>query len=223
MKTLPSIFVHSTILVFCALSTLAQVPFKPAEITFATDVQFPPNSIASGIVVVDVSLNSKGEVTGTEVPREIASLTSTATSSVRAWKYRPASVEGTQQASLVRVAFVFRPHVIMAAPPRFAPVQQQEDTTSTAKSGYVPPGIVSVAYPAYPIDAASIGAVVVQVKVDANGKIEDVKAIRPFYPFTKGSLDAVKKWQFRAATFNGEPITSNIAIAFVYLPPVVTE
>lgn len=223
MKTLPSIFVRSTILACCALSTVAQVPFKPAEITFATDVQFPPNSIASGIVVVDVSLNSKGEVTGTQVPRAIASLTSTATSSVRAWKYRPASVEGTPQASLVRVAFVFRPNVIMAAPPSFAPVQQQEDTTPAANSGYVPPGIVSVTYPAYPIDAASVGAVVVQVKVDADGKIEDVKAIRSFYPFTQFSLDAAKKWQFRAATLNGEPITSDIAIAFVYSPPVVNE
>ena len=111
----------------------------------------------------------------------------------------------------------------MAAPPSFAPLQQQDDVTPGAESGYIPPGIVAVAYPAYPIDAASVGAVVVQVKVDADGKVEDVKAIRSFYPFTQFSLNAAKKWQFRPATFNGEPVASNVAIAFVYSPPVVNE
>jgi TonB family protein len=223
MKTLPSMFARATLLVCCAVSTLAQTPFKPAEITFATDVQFPVRSVASGIVVVDVSVDSKGDVTGTEVQRDIASLTPVAMSSAQAWKYSPASVDGVPQASLMRVAFVFRPHAIMAAPPSFTPLQQQGDMAPDAKSGYIPPGIVAVTYPAYPIDAASVGAVVVQVKVNTDGKVEDVKAIRSFRPFTQFALNAAQKWQFRAATLQGEPVMSYIAIAFVYSPPVVSN
>jgi len=95
----------------------------------------------------------------------------------------------------------------------------QDNATADLESGYVPAGILSVAYPAYPIDAASVGAVVVQVEVNADGRVESPKAIRAFAPFTKFSLEAAKKWRFRPATLNGEPVSSNIAIAFVYSAP----
>jgi hypothetical protein len=65
----------------------------------------------------------------------------------------------------------------------FAPLQQQEDVPPKAKSGYIPPGIIAVACPAYPVDAASIGAVVVRVKVGPDGKVEDIKEIRSFHPY----------------------------------------
>jgi TonB family protein len=220
MKWLSSIFVCATILLCCSHPTLAQTSFKPAEVTSANDVQFPVGSIASGIVVVDVSLNSKGDVTGTKVQRDIASLTSVATSSVKAWKYRPASLDGTPQNSLVRVAFAFRPHVIMAAPPNFEPLQQPDDVRQDVRSGYIPPGIEGVAYPAYPIDAATVGAVVAQVRVGVDGKVEDVQPIRTFNPFNQFSLEAARKWRFRPATLHGEPIASNVVIAFVFSPPI---
>ncbi len=220
MKKLSSVIARASLVLCCAISTLAQSSFKPPEITSAGDVQFPVGSIANGIVVVDVSLNSKGEVTGTEVQRDIASLTPVATSSVQSWKYRPASLDGSAQNSLLRVAFAFRPSAIMVTPPTFVPLHQPDDIPLEADSGYTPPGIVGVEYPAYPIDAATVGAVVVQVQVDANGKVADVKAIRSFNPFNNFSLAAAKKWQFRAATFHGEPIASSVVIAFVFAPPV---
>jgi TonB family protein len=111
----------------------------------------------------------------------------------------------------------------MAAPPNFAPLQPEGDANTPAKSGYVPPGILAVAYPAYPIDAASVGAVVVQVEVNSDGKIENVKAIRAFPPFTQFCLDAAKKWQFRPAKLNDEPVKSNIGIAFVYSIPAISH
>lgn len=223
MKTAPSIFVRTSILICCAISTLAQVSFQSAEVTLASDVQFPAGNIASGIAVVDVSLDSKGEVTGTDVQRDIPPLTSVATSSLNDWKYVPTSVGGTPRASLLRVAFAFRPHVLMATPPIFEPLQQEDDAAPDAKSGYIPPGIAAVTYPAYPIDAASVGAVVVQVKVGSDGKTEDIKVIRAFYPFTRFAVDAAQQWQFRAATLNAEPVPSNIVIAFVYSFPIETR
>src|SRR5258708_36199915 len=158
MKAFPSILVCAAIVVPCGTPALAQSTFKPARVTFATEVQFPITSIASGIVVVDGPIAAKGAVTGTAVQRDIASLTSVATSAVRDWKYTPAYLDGTPQPSVLRVAFAFRPRAIMAAPPSFTPLQQ-DDGIQGSKSGYIPPGILAVAYPAYPIDAASVGAV----------------------------------------------------------------
>jgi hypothetical protein len=187
-------------LICLGLSVLAHVAFQPPEVISATDVQYPNGSVANGVVVMDVSLDSKGGVTGVDVLRDIASLTSVATSSIKAWKFNPASLEGRPQVSRIRIVFAFRPHALMAAPPSFVPVLPKGDSNPDEKSGYIPAGIVGGSHPRYPINAAALGAVVVQVRVNAVGKIDQVKAIREFYPFTQFALSAARRWQFQAAT-----------------------
>jgi len=224
VKTLLQAYsIAAAILIFSTFSALAQDSFEPAEVISATDVQYPNGSVANGVVVVDVSLDSKGDITGVDVLRDIASLTPVAISSVKAWKFNPAFAEGRPQASEVRVVFAFRPHALMAAPPSFAPVLTKRDSSPDEKSGYIPAGIVAGPHPQYPINAAALGAVVVQVRVNALGKIEQVKAIRDFYPFTQFALSAARKWQFQAATLDGKPIPSNVAIAFVFSAPAVND
>ena len=109
----------------------------------------------------------------------------------------------------------------MAAPPSFVPVLPKGDSNPDEKSCYIPAGIVGGSHPQYPINAAALGAVVVQVRVNALGKIDQVNAIRDFYPFTQFALSAARQWQFQAATLDGKPISSNVAIAFVFSTPAV--
>ena len=84
--------VAAVMLACCAVPTFAQASFKPAEVTSATDITYPIQSIANGVVVVDVSLDHKGAITGNSVVRDIPSLTSAATSSIQSWKFSPASL-----------------------------------------------------------------------------------------------------------------------------------
>lgn len=216
-------FVPVALLFACAVSAPAQAPFQSPKLISATDVPFPVNSIASGIVIVDVSLDSKGEITDVSVPRPIASLTSAAISAVRAWKFSSATFDSTAKASVLRVAFAFRPRTIIAAPPSFDPLVQPEGSTPENKLGYFPPGIQIAGYPSYPIDAAYVGTVVVQARVNAEGKATDVKVVRAFNPFTRFALDEVKNWRFQPATLDGMPVPANVVIAFVYSPPIVTD
>ena len=223
MRNLPSTFTLFLMLFCCAFSTLALTSFKTAELTSASDVQFPGGSIASGIVVVDVSLDSKGEVSGIKVQRDIASLTAVATSAAGFWKYRPATLGRAPQASVLREAFVFRPRAIMAAPPAFAPLRQPDADSHDTESSYIPPGVLGAVYPAYPIDAANVGAVVVQVAINEDGKTGEIKLIRSYNPFNRFALEAAGKWQFQAATMRGEPVVSSVVIAFVFSAPVTSN
>jgi hypothetical protein len=38
-------------------------------------------------------------------------------------------------------------------------------------------------------------------------------------PFTDFAIAALRKWQFRAATLNGKPVSSQLAIAYVFQTP----
>ena len=82
-------------------------------------------------------------------------------------------------------------------------------------------GILSVAYADYPPNSVASGAVIVQVALDASGKIEDTKILRRIADLDRLVLAAVKDWKFQAAQFQGESVKSNVVIVFVFAQPVV--
>jgi hypothetical protein len=68
------------LLVCCAMSSLTQATFKPAEVTSAPDIPYPIRSIADGVVVLDLSLDATPGTAGLNVVRDIPSLTPAVTS-----------------------------------------------------------------------------------------------------------------------------------------------
>jgi TonB family protein len=212
--------VAAAFLVCRAVPSLAQNSFKPAEVISATDIQYPIRSIADGVVVLDVSLDGKGAVTGSTVVRDILSLTSVATASIQSWKFTPASQRGRPVPSIIRVAIVFRPPAYLAAGPGFIPILSEGDSNQIGSQEYIPPGIVSATYPQYPMNAAIPGTVIIQVTVGKSSSIENLKVVRDLRPFTQFALGAANKWRFQAATLKGQQRTSNLAIAFIFTPPV---
>jgi TonB family protein len=71
----------------------------------------------------------------------------------------------------------------------------------------------------YPVNAALPGTVVLQVSLDKEGKIEDVKTVRDFPPFSAEALKSVKKWKFKPARRDGKGVRSTMAIAFSFQQP----
>ena len=208
------------ILACCSIQSLAQAPFKPAEVTSASDIPYPIQSIADGLVILDVSLDAKGVIAGSTVVRDIPSLTSPAISSIQSWKFSPASSQGKPEQAVIRIAVVFRPRSYLAAGPAFNSVLS-EGNSNRADQNFIPPGIISVSYPQYPINAAVPGTVVIQVTVGKSSAVQHLKVVRNLPPFTQVALSAVNKWRFQAATLDGKPATASLAIAFIFppLPP----
>jgi periplasmic protein TonB len=79
-----------------------------------------------------------------------------------------------------------------------------------------PPGVVSVAYPDYPVNSVAWGSVLVQVTVNAEGKAESPGVLYGTAPFEDFALKALEKWRFQPATLEGKPVLSQIPIAFVF-------
>jgi TonB family protein len=81
--------------------------FQPAEIAYAADATYPPTSIASGTVVLELSVSPSGQVENVRVVRDIPSLTQEAVRSAKKWKFRPATLDGKPVATKTVVAFTF--------------------------------------------------------------------------------------------------------------------
>jgi hypothetical protein len=209
--------------VSCAVPSLAQDPFKPAEVTSTPFIQSPTLSGEPRVLVLDVSLDEMGAIAGSTVVRDVPFLTSVATSSVRSWKFVPASTRSVPEASVFRVAFVFLPYGFLAVGPSSPPKHSDGTPDRMENQGYVPPSIMSIAYPRYPFNAAVPGAVVIQVTINESGTTRYLDVVRDLRPFTQFALSAASKWQFQAATLNGRSTTSNLAIAFVFAPLPATQ
>jgi TonB family protein len=204
----------AVLLLLCPRTASGQASFKPAQVTEAHDVAIPPQSVADGVIVVDVYLNEKGTITQTSVVRDVSSLSSSAVASIESWKFAPALRQGKPEPSVMRIAVAFRPRAYFVADTEFDPVQNQSEMSAPV------PGILATAYPHYPINAVAGGAVVIQVTVSRSNQVDHVSVVRNAPPFAPAALSAIKNWRFQAATLDGKPLTSILTVAFVFSPPL---
>ena len=193
-------------------STRQARKFVPSAVISAADTRYPLQTTAGGIVVFDVSLDSRGNPTNIIPLTDIPPLTNAALASLRTWKFAPAWSDRVPRASQMIVAFVFRHAVMDGSPPALSPVFAPKE-----QAGYMPPGIFSTSYAGYPSNTIAAGAAVVQATIKADGIIRAVNVVRPMKGgFVPLALKAVMDWQFQPAMLNGTPVASNVAIAFVF-------
>ena len=65
--------------------------YVPPDITAASDIPYPINNIASGLVSVSVNLTAGGQVQSVQVVRDIPGLTPGVTNAVNTWRFTLAS------------------------------------------------------------------------------------------------------------------------------------
>ena len=221
MRKLPLVMLSSTICFWP--SAFAQQIYTPPEATSAGDAYTPYNVVFDGLFVLDIGLSNEGDIRRIDALRDPGSMLGAAKTSVRTWKFQPASEGGGKpRASRLTVAFLYRPANYGDAgpvPPKdFAPVipPAQSDDGS---DDYVPVGILAFTYPDYPVNSVGWGSVLVQVTVDSAGDIKDVNLLHGVATFNSFAREALKKWRFRAATLRGKPVTSKIVVAFIFQSP----
>ncbi|MBZ5587604.1 MAG: TonB family protein [Acidobacteriia bacterium] len=110
-----------------------------------------------------------------------------------------------------------------AAPPQ-APAQAPVQVGDVVEPGpdVIPPQAISRTPPTYPALAArqrQTGAVTMDVLVDENGNVEDVKVvkgIRPDFGLDAAAVSAVRTWRFRPATKNGVRVKVHISLTTTF-------
>jgi TonB family protein len=202
--------------------TFAQQTYTPPEVTSAGDAYTSYNIVFDGLFVLDIGLNDDGDIRQIGALRDPGSMLDAAKTTVHSWKFQPASEGSNPRASRLTVAFVYRPANYGAAgavPPKdFAPVIPPAHSDD-GSDNYVPVGILSFAYPDYPINSVVWGSVLVQATVDSAGDVKDVKLLHGMVNFNSFAQEALKRWRFRAGTLRGKPVTSKIVVAFIFQPP----
>jgi hypothetical protein len=211
------------VLAFPLASISAGPDLKPASVKSVTDANVPYVVFTDGFVVLGVEFNSLGKIVEIDPLRDPGGLAKTASAAVRTWKFSPARFDGNRIASMMTVAFAYRPSGLLYLAPKplpdFSYPPPTPDPHDVEKSAYTTPRIVSVAYPQYPVRAVRSASVIVQVSLDATGAVQDTQVLYDMATFTQLSLEAIPFWKFEPARWRGAPVPSKVVIAFVFQPP----
>ena len=85
-----------------------------------------------------------------------------------------------------------------------------------------PAEVVSTVDPGYPPNSIAQGTVILQVKLDKWGEIESVKVVKGIPSLTEEAQKAVKKWKFKGATLDKQPVASTVTVAMMFRTIVST-
>ena len=162
-----------------------------------------------------MSVDAEGDVTRIEPLREAPAFSDAFRRAVRGWSFAPARVEGEAVESQVLVAGLFRPATLYS-PPGLG----QPPSGPRVGPGQFPVPVATPA-PPYPPQAAGSGLVIVEVEVDRNGGVRAAAVVRSRPGFDTGSVSAARRWRFRPATRDGQPVRSVAYLVFGFREPVV--
>jgi TonB family protein len=86
--------------------------FRPPDVKSAGYAVYPPDTVASGAVVLDIQLSEDGSVQEVSTLRGVDRLAAASSKALRNWQFTPAAYEGKPIASHEVVVFVFvRPEI----------------------------------------------------------------------------------------------------------------
>src|SRR5271157_3737319 len=83
--------------------------FIPPDVTSASDIPYPINTMVYGIVTLTVNLNESGRIQKTEVLRDVPPLTDAVIAAMNDWTFRPGMLDGVAVPASLNVSVVFNP------------------------------------------------------------------------------------------------------------------
>jgi outer membrane biosynthesis protein TonB len=204
-----------------AVSTQGQdkhAKFTSPELLTASDIVYPINSGAAGVVIVAVHLDTAGMIKSSDVVRDVPSLTSPVLLAIPKWTFKPATLDGKEVDSTLVVSVVFNPSDYRLTGSAVPALGKETEEVSPDASGFLPPNTIASSWADYPINSVAQGAVILNAHVNRQGHV--VRITSAWGPFlTKTSTEAAKRWNFEPAKLDGTPVGADVAIGYVYRPP----
>jgi TonB family protein len=201
-------------LMILVLAVAVQLPssFTPARVQSSPFGNFPYGSRAAGVVVLDVTVDERGQVTGIETLEDVDPFGDVLRSAVSSWTFEPARYEGEPVEHPILVAGLFRPAAVLFAAPPALP-----DPPRVAPHSIPIPKEIGI--PPYPPNRIGAAAVLVEVEVNDRGSVDSATIVGAATGFDDASLDAARRWTFRPAEYQNRRVASQAYLLFIFRQP----
>src|SRR5271170_6475604 len=193
--------------------------FVPPDITAASDIPYPFDNVASGLVSLAVAVDPGGHVQNVQVVRGISGLTAAATNAVNTWSFSPGRMDGNQVASTINVQVIFNPGTPQTQGLQLPPGAL---VTPPLPAGYMPPQMAQAFYAVYPPNSVATGTVVLDLLINKYSEVKKVTPVRSVPSLTEQAIASVKTWTVNPATMNEKKMDVDLVVAFVFRAPSIS-
>ncbi len=99
------------------------------------------------------------------------------------------------------------------------PAAHAQDRESPEEPALVPPRPVLQAEPRYPENATGAASIVLEVIIEADGSIGEVKSVDGGEPFASAAIEAVRQYRFEPARRGDKTVRARIRMVVGFTPP----
>jgi TonB family protein len=202
----------------------AQSRFRPAQYDGGPLPVVPVQAVGGGEVFLELTVTKTGIVADVKALRSTPPFTAAVAAAARAWRFRPAEqlMEFPDRSrppawnpvdATVLVVAIARPPTLNT--PTLG--QLPQDVGSEADDTPFP---LTVIPPPFPPLARDDGSVLVQVMVDAGGRVSDAKILQSSPAFDEVALTTAGAWSFRPARVRGDSVPVYAYLVFAFRQPV---
>lgn len=189
--------------------------FDPARLTGRGALPGAPSfAVGGGEVWLELAVSAGGEVGEVVTLRETPPYTEALRASVSRWSFAPAQDAGEAVASRVLVVGMFRPPTLVGPT-----IGELPRDVAAASAEVAVPTLSPM--PAYPMNALGDATVLVVATVGPDGRVSAAQARGGAEPFAATAVDAVRGWQFKAASREGMPVSASVCVVVGFRSPVV--
>ena len=196
-----------------ALAGLAAQPFfAPAQLLSGSPPGQPIETIDWGYVLLELAIGVDGSVTGIDRADGPEPFLQMVRDAAAGWRFEPARADDKPVSTHTLVIGIFRPPLLLA-------VEGAVPVGPRATSPQVPAPTTTVP-PPYPPTAIGDGVVLVEARIDTEGRPADVRVVGPPSGFDSAVVETARAWRFRPATRDGRPVPAPVYFIVGFRMPI---
>jgi len=214
-------FLAPVIACIAAVLIQQEPPYSPPRLLQGTAPAIPVDAVGGGQVLVELDVSAGGTVTRARPLRATPPFTEFVLDAVRGWRFTPALAlaQGRGRSSRNPVSSSVLVAAVYRAPVMVGPTLGEAPKEIAPPSPAVPSPALLTA-PPYPPKALLSGSVLLEVRVGADGAIENVTVLRAMPPFDDPAVSTVREWVFRPAERKGVRVPAVVYVVFGFRAPV---
>jgi TonB family protein len=191
---------------------------KPPKLVIEVKPVYPEEARKAGVegvVILEAKADEQGNVVDSRILRSVPALDKAALDAVRQWKYEPLVIDGKPR----KVVFTVTVRFALNDGDRAKALKKFAEGAVAAEGDIKPPKLVKEVMPVYPEAARSAGVqgvVILSVRTDEYGRVQDTMVLRSIPLLDQAAIDAVMQWVYEPLVVDGKAVPSvfNVTVRF---------
>ena len=193
---------------------LLDIPVGP-RLSIAPPPRQPIQTTETGLVVLEVSIDATGEPSRIGQSQGMPPFVEPSIEAVRNWRFQ--ALKKGEMAAPATAVMLFRARTVL--PDR--PYALEMPPGSPTADG--PPQPTKIVDPGYPAQSVAEGVVILQMEIDASGRVHRTDIVTDVPSLTRAAAHAASQWKFKPALHGGKPVAGTVIAAISFLRPVLTH